>query len=97
MYQLGPLPQPEGKTGSIREKPPSAVRIEVVIVMCALTGSNRRPAGCKPAALPAELKARTFPTDCQPTCESNEGNPITPSQGSGNQTPVASGHPEIGA
>lgn len=57
MYQLGPLPQPEGKTGSIREKPPSAVRIEVVIVMCALTGSNRRPAGCKPAALPAELKA----------------------------------------
>ena len=28
-------------------------------ILCALTGSNRRPAGCKPAALPAELKART--------------------------------------
>ena len=30
----------------------------VAFIWCALTGSNRRPAGCKPAALPAELKAR---------------------------------------
>ena len=29
-------------------------------ILCALTGSNRRPAGCKPAALPAELKARAL-------------------------------------
>ena len=45
------------KAGPIQQKPLSAVRIEAVIVVCALTGSNRRPAGCKPAALPAELKA----------------------------------------
>ena len=25
---------------------------------CAMTGSNRRPTGCKPVALPAELTAR---------------------------------------
>ena len=58
-----------------------------ILLLCALTGSNRRPAGCKPAALPAELKARTSPTDCQIIRERNEGYPITPPHGPGNRTP----------